>query len=102
MILDIILDKFTGCEVVFTALKNAALICWNHGQLGPHKLGPILIQTLPLLKLIPTMLILFLCILFMYASYINDVCGFRNKFEWKWFSEGSILQMMATLLLPMD
>ena len=36
--------------------------------------------------------------------HINDVLFIlRDKFEWKWLLEGSILQIMATLLklLPM-
>ena len=72
-------------------------------QLGPHQLGLILMQTRPLLKFIPTTIMLFLCILFMYASYVNNVlCVLRNKFAWKWFLGASTLQMMAALLLPMD
>ena len=41
----------------------------------------------------------------MYVSYINNVLWvLRDKFAWKWFIEGSILQVMAALLklLPMD
>ena len=67
-------------------------------QLGPHQLGPILMETQPLLKLIYTKLTLF-HIYYLSTLHINNVLYIlRDKFAWKWLLEGSILQMMATLL----
>ena len=67
-------------------------------QLSLCQLGPILMQTWPFLKLLPTMLILFSYLLFICMHHINNMCVLRDKFVWKWLLEGSILQMMATLL----
>ena len=59
-------------------------------QLGPHQLGPILLQTQPLLKLIPTMLILFLC-----TRVVIKINGHEDKRSSKFSNLNSVNSKIA-------